>query len=269
MLKELFRKLGRYADESPYWSQSSIMFGDEWSPLWVAEMPQRLNAPRVVYAPVLGEERQREGQIRIKALADPDTPETCRFLIDRPILPKYSARFTSMEEAHESPLAQKLFDVGGVDEIVIHESEVSVIRDPDIDEEWKTMAQEIGQRIRAHLLSGLDSVSPGFLQRIPSEDEILERVMKVIREEINPALSHHAGHVNLERITNNTIWINMGGSCQGCAEAPFTFRHDIGEKLCRAVPKLGAIYDATDHLAGVNPYFHTRAETEGRSHEAA
>jgi Fe-S cluster biogenesis protein NfuA len=174
-----------------------------------------------------------------------------------------------LAETDDSLLAKALFEVGGVTEIVFHESVVSASRDPAIDEEWKAMAREIGERIRAHLLSGLEIVSPDFFGRIPPEQQMIARVQKVIDDEINPRLSGHSGYVRLERIKNNTIWINMGGSCQGCAEAPITFRHDVGAVLRRAIPALGAIYDATDHLAGVNPYFQSRSGLEGQNHEAA
>jgi len=267
-VKRFFEKLGHYL-ERPYWSESGILFGEDWIMLAAAEEQRRALERRLVYAPVLDDRPKKDVPIRIKAMIDPHHTEICHFMVERLVLPGYSARFCSMKEAEESPLARDLFEVGGLNEIVFHESLVSASRDPAIDEEWKTMAEEIGERIRAHLLSGLEIVSPDFFSRIPPEDQIIRRVQKVIDEQINPRLSGHDGQVRLERIKNNTIWISMGGSCQGCAEAPLTFRHDVGAVLHRAIPALGAIYDATDHLAGVNPYFRSRPDSEDRHHEAA
>jgi Fe-S cluster biogenesis protein NfuA len=222
---------------------------------------------KVVFAPII-EEKPQPDSIRIKAMIDPNYHEICHFMVDRPLLRDFSARFDSSVDGGESPLAKTLFEVGGLTEIVIHQSVVSASRDPAIDEAWRTMAEEIGSLIRGHLLANLDIVSRAFRERIPPEEAIISRVQKVIDEQINPQLSQHAGGVRLERVKNNTIWLNMEGSCQGCAEARLTFRHGIGEVLRRVIPGLGAIYDATDHYAGVNPYFPLRAE-EDQDHEAA
>lgn len=244
-----------------------MVFNDDWMMLAAAVEQRRLSERKVVFAPIIEEHPQPE-QIRIKAIIDPHYEETCHFMVDRVLLRNFSARFGSSVDASESPLAKTLFEVGGLTEIVIHASIVSASRDPAIDEPWKTMAEEIGSLIRSHLLARLDIVSQAFLERIPPEEAIISRVRKIIDEQINPQLSQHSGGITLERVKNNTIWLNMEGSCQGCAEARLTFRHGIGDILRRAIPGLGAIYDATDHYAGVNPYFPLSAE-EGQHHEAA
>jgi len=266
-MNRFFRKIGQYM-ERPYWADVG-MFGEDWALLMAAEEQEKYYRRKVVYAPLREGGPQPRHGIRIKAMIDPDTPSICHFMVDRPIVRDYSARFGSSVEALDSPLALSLFEVGGIREVVLHESEVMVARDPAIDEDWRIMGREIGDRIRTHLLSDQPAVSPEFIRRIPSEDEIIERVQVVINDKINPLLARHDGDVLLDRIENNTIWINLGGSCQGCAEAPFTCRHDIAATLRQAVPELGAIYDATDHFAGVNPFFTTTADKEGHSHEAA
>ena len=47
----------------------------------------------------------------------------------------------------------------------------------------------------------------------------------------------------------------MGGGCQGCSAASVTLRQGIHGTLRERVPEVGAIYDDTDHAAGLNPYF--------------
>jgi Fe-S cluster biogenesis protein NfuA len=61
--------------------------------------------------------------------------------------------------------------------------------------------------------------------------------------------------VTLERVEGNTIFLTMGGGCQGCAASSITLRQGIHTTFRRAVPQIGAIYDETDHTAGTNPYF--------------
>ena len=47
----------------------------------------------------------------------------------------------------------------------------------------------------------------------------------------------------------------MGGGCQGCSAADVTLKSGIHRAFRDAVPRLGAIYDDTDHEAGTNPFF--------------
>ena len=53
----------------------------------------------------------------------------------------------------------------------------------------------------------------------------------------------------------NSIYIEMGGGCQGCSAADVTLKEGIHRSFRDAVPGVGAIYDDTDHAAGENPYF--------------
>ena len=61
--------------------------------------------------------------------------------------------------------------------------------------------------------------------------------------------------ITLSRIRGNAVYIHMGGGCQGCSAAAVTLKSGIFTSLRDAIPGLGAIYDDTDHAAGVNPYY--------------
>lgn len=258
-MKRFFRKLAEYFERpTAYWPEMGMLYGTEDWPLALALAEERARSRRrtVTYAPVLddGTGEEYEG-IRIRARIDPHFDEICHFMVDRPVLPGYSAHFSTIEEAADSFLAASLFSVGGVTDVVLWESLVEVTRDAAIDEDWRIMGNEIGERIRFCLESGQPAVSPVWFKHIPPEEDLIGRVQKVIDDQINPMLSSHQGLVTLERVEANTIWINMGGSCQGCAASPLTLRHGVGEMIRQTVPEVGAIYDATDHSAGVNPYF--------------
>jgi Fe/S biogenesis protein NfuA len=56
-------------------------------------------------------------------------------------------------------------------------------------------------------------------------------------------------------VRGNSVYISMGGGCQGCSAADQTLKQGIHQAFRNAVPQVGAIYDETDHSAGTNPYF--------------
>ena len=82
-----------------------------------------------------------------------------------------------------------------------------------------------------------------------------ERVQEVIDEVINPAIAAHGGFVELVDVSDDTIYIRMGGGCQGCAASAATLRMGIERMIREQVPEIASIVDVTDHTAGVNPYY--------------
>ena len=93
------------------------------------------------------------------------------------------------------------------------------------------------------------------LAEIPEETAVREGVQVCIDEEVNPGVAAHSGYITLTEVRGNSVYIQMGGGCQGCSAADLTLKQGIHEAFRKAVPGLGAIYDETDHAAGLNPYF--------------
>lgn len=193
--------------------------------------------------------------IRIKARVGGDF-YSCIFMVDRPVLDGYSAWFPYADmAAGRSPLAESIFEVRGVNSVLIHGMNVAVTRDPMIREDWEETARAIGARIREHLESGESVVNETFFEGLPSEQEIKEELERVIETMINPGIAAHGGAIALDRVEGNTVYIHMMGGCQGCAASAITLKQGIHQVFREAVPGIGAILDVTDHAAGDNPFF--------------
>jgi Fe/S biogenesis protein NfuA len=96
-------------------------------------------------------------------------------------------------------------------------------------------------------------------KREPSElrlsGPMAERVQQVIDEVINPGIAAHGGYVELVDVSDDTLYLRMGGGCQGCAASAATLRQGIERMVRQEVPEIEHIIDVTDHEAGVNPYY--------------
>ncbi len=189
----------------------------------------------------------------IKIMADPKSATTCLFMVDRPVYPDSSFYFGSNESAEGSPLAERMFAIPGVTNVLIAHDRVTVGKASV--EEWLPIARQVGQAIRAHIASGQPAVSEEMKQRIPSADEIRNRVQQVLDTRINPAVAAHGGHVGLIDVQGNSVFIQLGGGCQGCGQADVTLKQGIEVEIRAAVPEVGEILDTTDHAAGRNPYY--------------
>lgn len=85
---------------------------------------------------------------------------------------------------------------------------------------------------------------------------LVDRVQKVIAEEINPQLASHRGRVSLVEVTAKTdVVLAFGGGCQGCGMVNVTLKQGVERTLRARIPEIGVVRDATDHKHGKNPFY--------------
>jgi len=192
----------------------------------------------------------------IKISAEPlAVPAMCLFTVDRPVYPDQAYFLGSREAAEGSPLAERLFALDGVAALLISHQRITVTK--RTHEPWQVIGKQIGAAIRAHIATGLHAVNPELRERIPPIEVIREKVTAVIEREIQPAVRSHGGVIRLLDVQGNTVYIQMGGGCQGCASANVTLKQGVEVAIRNAVPEVGEILDTTDHAAGRNPFYKT------------
>jgi Fe-S cluster biogenesis protein NfuA len=181
--------------------------------------------------------------------------DQCLFMVNRPLLSGYSWWFPNFESAEGSPLAERLFSLDDVESVLVHESTLTITRKDKNIFDWKPFASEIGANLRDLLKEEGPLILDRIINEMPSQDVIQEGIQKAINEEVNPGVAGHGGLITLQNIKGNTITIQMGGGCQGCSSADLTLKQGIHSSFRKFVPQVGAIFDETDHAAGLNPYF--------------
>ena len=192
-------------------------------------------------------------QADIAITAEPVTDAVCKFTLDQPIYPERSFAFPDKETAAGSPLAERLFDIDGVSRLVVFHNQVTVTKANNSP--WPEVARQVGSALREHITSGKDAVSEQAWEKMPSSDEIHERVQHVLDTEINPSVAGHGGVINLINVQDNMVFIQMGGGCQGCGQADVTLKFGVENAIRASIPEVGEILDVTDHAAGRNPYY--------------
>lgn len=76
-----------------------------------------------------------------------------------------------------------------------------------------------------------------------------------IEAEINPKIAAHRGHISLHRIEDQVVYLEMGGSCQGCGMAAMTLRQGVEKEIRERFPDLVEIVDVTNHDEGTDPFY--------------
>ncbi len=87
------------------------------------------------------------------------------------------------------------------------------------------------------------------------DDPKAQKIQELIDERINPAVAAHGGQIELLNVDDDSIYIHMGGGCQGCGMANVTLKHGIEAMIQEAFPEIKHVIDTTDHASGTNPYY--------------
>jgi Fe-S cluster biogenesis protein NfuA len=186
--------------------------------------------------------------IRIRADVDEADSNVCRFTVDREVY-ESSAVFNNREEAKDNKLAVNLFAIPGVAKVELDGNFVTVTKDGFDD--WRQVGKRIGSAIR-FFLNPPPPVAEGEML---AADQLRQKIQQVLNDQINPGVASHGGYVELLDVTDNNVFLRMGGGCQGCGAADVTLKMGVERLLREEVPQIQNVFDATDHAAGQNPYY--------------
>lgn len=84
---------------------------------------------------------------------------------------------------------------------------------------------------------------------------VAQAVLKVLDEQINPAIASHGGRADLVAVEESIAYLRLSGGCQGCGMASVTLSQGIEVAILDNVPEITEVVDVTDHASGANPYY--------------
>jgi Fe-S cluster biogenesis protein NfuA len=187
------------------------------------------------------------------SLADPDT---CKFIVNRPLHPGGPFFFGNQARASGSPFVERLFALPGVANVLVAENVVTLCKEPTAS--WSGLKAAIGVVIRTQLLTGVPAIlemhaHSGTQGR--SDAELNTVIQKLLDKEVNRSIASHGGKISIVKVRQGKLFIKMSGGCQGCASSQVTLRQGFEVMLKRVAPEIEEIVDATDHAAGKQPFF--------------
>lgn len=174
--------------------------------------------------------------------------------MSEPVFSGGARSFASPEDAAGSPLAEALFRVPDVTEVLVSGSTVTVTKRDTAP--WQMAGKAVGAAIRGAFESGAPPVAPKAASGDPAQDDALfEKVTMIFDTRINPMVAGHGGRVDLIDVQDGVVMLRLMGGCQGCGMADVTLRQGIEATLRQVAPEVRGVVDVTDHSTGANPYF--------------
>ena len=87
------------------------------------------------------------------------------------------------------------------------------------------------------------------------DDSRAQKIQELIDTRINPSVAAHGGNIQLLDVTDDSVYVHMGGGCQGCGQAAATLKLGVQAMIQEEFPEIVNVVDTTDHAAGTNPYY--------------
>jgi Fe-S cluster biogenesis protein NfuA len=168
-------------------------------------------------------------------------PATLKFLPGRTVLGTGTLEMRDAQEAAQSPLAERLFDIQGVGGVFLGSDFITVTK---AGGDWPQLKPAILGVIMEHFMSGAPVVKAGadvsdseadeFFE--PGDAETVATIKELIETRVRPAVANDGGDITFRGYKDGIVFLAMKGSCSGCPSSTATLKHGIQNLLRHFVP---------------------------------
>lgn len=168
-------------------------------------------------------------------------PNAMKFVVNKKIVDDVY-EFKSVDDTKDSPLAKSLFGFEFIKEVFFDFNFVSLIQKQGNN--WDENVMDVREFIRSFIQ---DNNTIVFEDRIKSQiktksnvefDDISKEIIKIIDENIKPAVASDGGNIMFESYDATTQKVNviLQGACSGCPSSTITLKSGIENMLKDMLP---------------------------------
>ena len=168
-------------------------------------------------------------------------PNAMKFVVNKRIVNDIF-EFKSLEETNDSPLAKSLFGFDFVKEVFFDFNFVSIIQKSEYD--WQENVMDIREFIRSFIQDNNTIVFEENIKKSKQVkknivyDDMSKEIIKIIDENIKPAVASDGGNILFESYETDTKKVNviLQGACSGCPSSTITLKSGIETMLKDMLP---------------------------------
>jgi len=167
-------------------------------------------------------------------------PATLKFLPGRAVLDNGTLDLRDRDEAAQSPLAERLFAIGGVSGVFFGSDFIAVTKEGG---EWQQLKPMILGAIMEHFMSGAPLLAAGGGEAGETDEffeaadaETVATIKELIETRVRPAVANDGGDITFRGFKDGVVYLNMKGACSGCPSSTATLRHGIQNLLRHFIP---------------------------------
>ena len=169
-------------------------------------------------------------------------PSVMKFVANKPIVSS-TFEFKNIDQAKDSPLAQKLFHFPFIKEIFIDYNYISITK-YEISK-WDEVTLELREFIKNYIEEGkiiinkkasnielTSSVNPKKLNSTENQ------IVSILDQYVKPAVASDGGNIAFKKYDskNKILKVVLQGACSGCPSSTFTLKNGIENILKEMIP---------------------------------
>lgn len=168
-------------------------------------------------------------------------PATLKFLPGEIVLESGTADFPAADTAAKSPLARRIFAVGGVTGVFLGRDFVTVTKADD--QPWDHLKPSILGAIMEHFQSGAPAIegvaeNAGHASHDGPDSEIVGQIKELLDTRVRPAVAQDGGDITFHGFDRGIVYLHMQGACAGCPSSTLTLKMGIENLLRHYIPEV-------------------------------
>lgn len=169
-------------------------------------------------------------------------PSTLKFLPGELVMSSGTADFRSAEEAKNSPFAQRMFRLNGVEGVFYGHDFISVTKEDSKD--WAVLKPLILGLIMDHFSQADPKLFIDEAQSTPAHENadlsnpVVKKIVDLLDKRIRPAVAMDGGDIQFVDFQNGIVMLQMRGACAGCPSSTMTLKAGIENMLRHYVPEV-------------------------------
>lgn len=144
------------------------------------------------------------------------------------------AEFINAKSLRKSPLAEKIFDIGGIKSIFMTDELISVTKEEN--QSWDELKPQILAEIMDHISLGEETIISG--QDEVNDSDIVNQIIGLLNARIRPAVKQDGGDIVFKSFDNGIVYVEMKGNCAGCPYALVTLKEGVEKTLKAYIPEV-------------------------------
>lgn len=167
-------------------------------------------------------------------------PDAVMLKVQETLVPSGTYEYTPADDTAASPLASALLAVEGIELVLIAPRFVTLRKAST--QEWPDIIPNAKQAMRTFLGTGEMAVLETEMQSAAeNRGEIEQKIIKLLDEEIRPAIAMDGGDLNYMGFEDGVVRIQMIGACGTCPSSTATLKMGIERLLTEEIPEVRAV----------------------------
>ena len=161
-------------------------------------------------------------------------PNTLKFIPEKDISVDRSYIFKKTDDLKNNDFLKDLFDVDGVESILLDSGFISVTKDNSSS--WAILRTILTSKIGVFLEKNNYVIDLTLNNEKVSDNkkpltDIEKSIIELLETRVKPVVASHGGEISFNSFKNGTVYLELKGSCAGCPSSTATLKMGIENML--------------------------------------